>query len=118
MTIIDGLRIRNRKNPLTREKLNYLVNLAQQGSIEARNQVVERNIGLVLRVAGKYNNQKKFSHDIEDYVQEGCFGLMRAIETYDTKRGLMFSTYATWWIRQITQGAVEKMAAIHNLRRA
>lgn len=90
--------MRNQKNPQTREELNYLVHLAQNGSIEARNTIIERNIGLVLSCAGKMSWQSP--DGIEDVFQEGVLGLMRAIATYEPKRNLAFSTYAMWWIKQ------------------
>lgn len=99
-SFITKLRNKNRKEPLSREQLNYYVKLAQQGSIEARNHVVEKNIGLVLQIAGK---QYSWAENNEDYFQEGVLGLIRAVKTYNPDRGLEFSTYATWWIKQKMQ---------------
>jgi RNA polymerase sigma factor (sigma-70 family) len=64
---------------------------------ECRNLFMQRNMRLVIQIAGRY-----VSHDrhISDLVQEGSLGLMRAVERFDPERGVKFSTYATWWIRQ------------------
>jgi RNA polymerase sigma factor (sigma-70 family) len=64
---------------------------------KARNEIVEANHRLVILIA------RRFSHcDVpqEDLVQEGCLGLFRAIEKFDPNRGIAFSTYATWWVKQ------------------
>lgn len=83
---------------MKKTELNSLVIRAQRGDVGARNELVERNVGLVLRFTGKayYYDQ----NNIEDYFQEGIIGLMRAIETYEPARQLQFSTYAVWWIKQ------------------
>jgi len=77
------------------ETFNERVREAQSGSLEARNWCVEQNIGLVIRYAGKYGYQF-----FEEVFQEGVIGVMRALETFDTDRGLAFSTYAVPWIKQ------------------
>lgn len=97
MKPLETLQMRNRHTPQTRDELNYLVDLAQKGSIEARNKIVERNIGLVQKFAGRYWYE---GLDCDDYFQEGIIGLMRAVVTYEPQRNLAFSTYAGWWIKQ------------------
>lgn len=57
------------------------------------------NLRLVISVAKKYAHLCTF-HSIDDLIQEGCFGLSRAIEKFDYSRGYKFSTYAYWWVRQ------------------
>lgn len=90
---------------LSQEEFQRLVVLAQSGDIEARNTIIEHNIKLVLKNA--YAAHKRLSGDVEDLIQFGIFGLIRAIEKYDiTKvnedsgKPYAFSTYATWWIKQ------------------
>jgi RNA polymerase primary sigma factor len=76
----------------------------EQGDAEAKNQMIAGNLRLVVHWARRYQGR---GVDLTDLVQEGSFGLMRAVEKFDWKRGFKFSTYATWWIRQSLQRAVQ-----------
>jgi RNA polymerase primary sigma factor len=69
----------------------------------ARNQLIESNFRLVLSIAKNYSYTEL---PIEDLIQEGNIGLMRAAIKYEYQRGFKFSTYATWWIRQAITRAV------------
>jgi RNA polymerase primary sigma factor len=83
------------------------VSLAQRierGDADAKNQMIAGNLRLVVHWARRYQGR---GVDLTDLVQEGTFGLMRAVEKFDWKRGFKFSTYATWWIRQSLQRAVQ-----------
>jgi len=75
------------------------------GDMQARKQMVAANLRLVVHWARRYQDR---GVDMADLVQEGSFGLMRAVDKFDWERGFRFSTYATWWIRQALQRAVQQ----------
>jgi RNA polymerase primary sigma factor len=75
------------------------------GDDEARKEMVAANLRLVVHWARRYQDR---GVDMGDLVQEGTFGLLRAVEKFDWERGFRFSTYATWWIRQALQRAVQQ----------
>ncbi len=76
-----------------------------KGDAEARAEMVAANLRLVVHWARRYQDR---GVDMADLVQEGTFGLMRAVDKFDWERGFRFSTYATWWIRQALQRAVQQ----------
>lgn len=89
------------------------VELAQRveaGDEEAVQTLIRSNLRLVVHVAKRYLNR---GLPLLDLIQEGNFGLMRAVQKYDWRRGFRFSTYATWWIRQaITRAIADKARTI------
>lgn len=74
-----------------------LLRRAQQGDEDAQNRLIESNLRLVISIARRYVRP---GLPLEDLVQEGAIGLVKAIRNFDTERGLRFSTYAVHWIRQ------------------
>jgi RNA polymerase primary sigma factor len=76
--------------------------LAIKRGTRAKERFINANLRLVANVAGKYHRAMMKSIDLphEDMIQEGMFGLVRAVEKFDPERGYKFSTYAYWWIRQ------------------
>jgi RNA polymerase primary sigma factor len=75
----------------------------EQGDMAAKDEMVVRNLRLVHALAARYRGR---GVPVEDLVQEGTLGLMRAVERFDHRRGLKFSTYAVWWIRRSLSDAV------------
>lgn len=77
---------------------------------QARNDLINANLRLVMSIASRYRNS---GMPLEDLVQEGNLGLMKAVEKFEVQRGFKFSTYATWWIRQaISRGIADQLRLV------
>jgi len=89
---------------LSREQEVELAKRIEQGDLEAKERLVNSNLRLVISNARKYQG-----HDMPllDLIQEGILGLIRAAEKFDWRKGYKFSTYATFWIRQALQRALD-----------
>ncbi len=103
-----------RRHPLlTAAEEIELAQRIERGDLEAKDKLVSSNLRLVVSVAKRYQVSRHLT--LLDLVQEGILGLIRAAEKYDWRRGFKFSTYATLWIRQAIQRALDNNARVIRL---
>ena len=93
---------------LTQQQELELGKRMMEGDEEAKRKLIESNLRLVVAFAKRYLG--KTSMSFSDLIQEGNLGLIRAVERFDYHRGLKFSTYGTWWIRQAISRAIADQA--------
>lgn len=96
-----------RVNLLTADEEVQLALRIEQGDEEAKQELAEANLRLVVSIAKRYVGR---GMQFLDLIQEGNMGLMKAVEKFDYRRGFKFSTYATWWIRQAITRAIADQA--------
>jgi RNA polymerase primary sigma factor len=102
-----------RKYPLlTADEEVSLAERIGRGDMEARTRMIESNLRLVVSIAKRYMNR---GLPLQDLIEEGNIGLIKAVEKFDPSKGCRFSTYATYWIRQAVERSVMNQAAVVRL---
>ncbi len=92
------------------KEINRKMNSGEKSSRDAKKEMIEANLRLVISIAKKYTNR---GLQFLDLIQEGNIGLMKAVDKFEYRRGYKFSTYATWWIRQaITRSIADQARTI------
>jgi RNA polymerase primary sigma factor len=102
----------SRHRLLTKPEEQSLAKRVEAGDREAKAQMIQANLRLVISVAKRYRGH---GLELADLCQEGSIGLIRAVEKFDWRRGLKFSTYAVWWIHQSIQRAVAQRSRVITL---
>lgn len=97
-----------RKHPLlSLEEEKEITKRVKKGDKSARKRLIEANLRLVIQIAKKYQNR---GLPLIDLIQEGNFGLIKAVDKFNPNKDCRFSTYATWWIKQAIERAIQNQS--------
>src|ERR671916_3011982 len=99
---------------LTAAQEQALARRIERGDLAAKDQMIEANLRLVVHIAKRFQREDS-GLTMQDLIQEGTIGLVRAVEKFDYRRGFRFSTYATLWIRQAVGRALSEKGRIVRL---
>ena len=97
---------------LTIEEELELTKKVKAGNKEARKKMIRANLRIVISIAKRYTY---FGLPLQDLIEEGNMGLMRAVDKFNPKRGFRFSTYASWWVRQAISRAISEQSRLIRL---
>lgn len=96
--------LRKQREPLTRSQEADLAKRYERGDTEAKDTFTEENLRLVVSIARRHQGR---GLELDDLIQEGCIGLIRAVELFDYRKGFKLSTYASIWIKQSITRALD-----------